>query len=98
MCEIYYDECTVCKKLIEIHLGDYETGRLEIDVFCNEHIPSNNVVIWQGKDYWYSTNLQEHLMVGNPITVGVHALTKNARKNKDMNSPNLNCDIIEERN
>ncbi len=96
MCEIYTAKCSKCNKKIEMHLGDYETNQSEVEVFCNEHIPSNDVVIWQGKKSWYSTTLQDHLMIGNPITVGVRALTENARRNKDMNSPNISCDIIKE--
>ncbi len=98
MCEIYTTECSLCKKLIEMHLGDYETKQHEVEVFCNEHIPLVNVVVWKGKDCWHSMKLHEQLMIGNPITVGVRSLTENARKNKDMNHPNLfSCDIVEER-
>lgn len=98
MCDIYSAECSVCKKEIAMHLGDYETSQSEVVVFCNEHIPDKNVVIWKGKSCWYSTTLQEHLMIGNPIIVGVRSLTENARHNKDMNHPNLfRCDIVEER-
>lgn len=97
MCNIYNAECSTCKKVIEMHLGDYQTKPSEVEVFCNEHIPEKDIVIWQGKDYWYSVTRQDHLICGNPITVGVRSLTENAGDNKKMNHPNLECDIIEER-
>lgn len=98
MCHIYHAECKICSKIIEMHLGDYLTNESEVEVFCNHHLPEVDVVIWKGKDDWYSTSKEEYIVIGNPITVGVRSLTENARVNKDINHPNLvRCDIIEER-
>ena len=97
MCHIYNAECSVCNKIIDMHLGDYLTDESEVEVFCSEHIPDTNVVVWKGKDCWYSKTRQEYLMCGNSIKVGVRLLTDNARKHKDMNHPNLfKCDIVED--
>ena len=45
MCDCYAHTCNHknCTTKIPIHLGDYETGREEIAVFCGSHIPKDRI-------------------------------------------------------
>ena len=36
MCDIYNHKCIICGKKIDMHLGDYNTGREEVAVFHEE--------------------------------------------------------------
>ncbi len=98
MCNIYDHPCKICKQNIEIHLGDDLTSPLEIEVFCKNHIPSNNVVIWnniKGYDRRGKVSLKK---IYTNSKVGVRALTENAKNHKMTNHPNChNCKIVEER-
>ena len=73
MCDIYYHPCKVCGKLIEMHLGGFDTNRFEIEVYCSKHIPKEWVVVWNSKRYGL---------------VGVRPLTRNAWLNVKENYPN----------
>lgn len=98
MCDIYFAPCKVCGRIIPMHLGDYETERNEVDVFCSEHIPLNDVTVWNCKELWFSEKKLEYFICGNPIRIGIRYLTGNAVDNKDMNNPNYGeAEIIEER-
>jgi len=101
MCEIYHHPCKVCGIDIDIHLGDYETISSEIEVFCKNHIPNENIVIWDSKDENRPVRLKGRVSLSKIYThskVGVRPLTMNAYLHKDMNHPNAShCDIVEER-
>lgn len=101
MCDIYEAPCKVCGVLIEMHLEGYNTERSEIEIFCYNHIPKENVVIWKCK---LNQNSRRHktwtmFPAHKEFLIGVRALTENAKKYKYGNSPNLaKSDIVEERN
>ena len=96
MCNIQILECDVCKTPIEIHLGGYDTTPDEIMVFCKDHIPKENVVVWQSKRRRRGV---QNLCTKNTYSrVGIRALTENARMNGKMNYPNTEtCEIFKER-
>ena len=50
MCDCYGEKCKECEEVIPIHLGDYETSRDEIEVYCKEHIPPVNCRIFVLKE------------------------------------------------
>lgn len=37
MCDCYAHKCRLCNEVIPMHLGDFNTGRSEIDVYCWRH-------------------------------------------------------------
>jgi len=37
MCDVYGHKCLLCDEIVPMHLGDFETGRGEIDVICWNH-------------------------------------------------------------
>lgn len=92
MCEIVDVPCKICGLEIKMHLGNFETCIYEIEVFCDLHIPKNDVVIWsdrKGCSTHGDWEIREY-----STWYGVRALTDNARKNKDMNHPNIErCEI-----
>lgn len=75
MCDIYVAGCAKCGTEIAMHLGDYNTSKDEIKVYCEKHIPKRlkDVAVWRTKSYG---------------RVAVKALTENARENADINHPN----------
>jgi hypothetical protein len=98
MCEIYEHPCKICGTPIEIHLGDYDTESSEIEVFCKDHIPKENVVIWETKAKGNRRGVQSICDKNTNAKVGIRALTENAKLNKNGNHPNAHdCEIIEER-
>ena len=98
MCEIYEHPCKICKTPIEIHLGNYETSPDEIEVFCKDHIPKNDVFVWKSTSKGRRRGVQDICDINTYLKVGIRALTDNARMNKDSNYPNTeNSEIIEER-
>ena len=98
MCEIINIPCKVCKVEIEIHLGDWNTSASEIEVFCRNHIPEKNVVIWDSPKIG---KFSQKAPLGEIYTyskVGIRSLTENAKLNKDCNHPNAgDCEIVDER-
>jgi hypothetical protein len=96
MCDIYMHPCKVCKEEIEMHLGDWNTSADEIEVYCKNHIPEHDVVIWDSDEInKQKAPLSEIYTNGR---VGVRALTENAKLNKECNHPNaFNAEIVEER-
>jgi len=101
MCEIYYHPCKVCGTEIDFHLGDYDTDASEVEVFCKDHIPKENVVIWDSKEKDRPVRQKGRVPLSKIYTnarVGVRPLTMNAYLHKDVNHPNAcHCDIVEER-
>lgn len=46
MCDCYHARCKVCGRYLPVHLGDYNTKRNEIEVFCQEHLPNTDIKIF----------------------------------------------------
>jgi hypothetical protein len=96
MCDIFNAKCKVCGKKISIHLGDYLTGRNEIEVFCPDHLPKENVVLFhfenRGKaekrlkkekkylDKFLLAEAKSNIREFAGRAVGIRPLTENARK------------------
>ncbi len=98
MCNIQILKCCVCKTPIEIHLGGYDTSPDEIEVFCKDHIPKENVVIWQSTSKGRRRGVQDLCIKNTYLRVGIRALTENARMNGKVNYPNTEtCEIFKER-
>ncbi len=98
MCDIQDLYCKVCKTPIEIHLGDYETSPSEIEVFCKDHIPKENIVIWKSTSMGRRRGVQSLRDKNTYSKVGIRALTENAKMNKDINYPNTGkSEIFEEK-
>ena len=96
MCDIQPVGCKVCGTPIEIHLGNWDTSLSELEVFCKDHIPKENVVIWQSSNR--RRGVQSMCEKNTYFKVGIRALTNNAKLNKDANHPNTaDSEIIEER-
>jgi len=80
MCDCYYHRCNHgdCTQTIYIHLGDFETERDEIEVFCATHLPKDR-----------SNGRLFKLRRGKSSTrVFIRYLTDNARDLADYNHPN----------
>jgi hypothetical protein len=91
----------VCGEKLPVHLGDYETGRDEVEVFCEKHIPENNCRI-------FTLTENEYIDIGSYCggyevkkyvlefwegwQMAMRYLTDNAQKNKEMNHPNIGAD------
>lgn len=100
MCDIYEAPCKECGALIEIHLEGYNTARNEVAVFCYNHIPQENVVVWKCKRNKDSRSKKAWVMfpAKKEFLIGVRALTENAKEHRSGNSPNLaKSDIVEMR-
>lgn len=84
MCDCYTAKCENCDIEIPMHLGDFNTGRDEIKIFCNKHIPTDNkeIVIHTIKGKYARE-------VCNTIRVGILPLTQNAKDNMEENHPNI---------
>ena len=86
MCDCYMAKCNnkKCKKKLNLHLGDHNTARDEIEVFCGRHIPKDNCRIF--------ISLSEKPFQGRRIRkgwkMGIRSLTENAKNNEDDNCPN----------
>lgn len=80
MCDIYMAKCKKCNAQIDMHLGDYNTGRDEVEVFCEKHLPDNRDygVLWR-----YRENRRNRWK-----KVYVQALTDTADANRNGNHPN----------
>lgn len=46
MCDCYHHACKVCGEPLPVHLNDYDTNREEVEVFCEKHLPDNDVVVF----------------------------------------------------
>jgi len=65
-----------------MHLGDYETEKDEIEVYCGKHIPEftfdpNGILAWYEEES------------GNRNWFFIKYLTNNAKKNWRQNHPNV---------
>lgn len=82
MCDCYGPSCSHpgCENIVEMHLGDYLTGRDEVEIYCHFHIPKD-----------ISTGVLFGLAEtpANQTEVFLKYLTDNARKNWDVNHPNV---------
>jgi len=87
MCDCYEATCKVCGiGKIPVHLGDWETTRNEIEVYCGSHVPPTDCRIFVTK-----------AMCGRykkGWKMGIRALTENAKAHKDINEPNLGVDFV----
>jgi len=87
MCDCYVHGCNhkTCSFEINMHLGDFETGRDEIEVFCGSHIPKErcNGVLWQYRQGKAKSK------------IFIKCLTLNAKKHWKANHKNGGCDAIE---
>ena len=86
MCDICNSPCKVCGKDLPLHLGDYETGRGEVECFCEDHLPETDVRVFTLTE----DETEERFPIG--WKMGIRALTDNAREYKDYNYPNLAAD------
>ena len=105
MCDIYGAKCAECDVKINMHLGDYNTGRHEIVVLCSKHAHlyekhGGRTIFWQynpARRLFYNIRykLKETNYFGedNPL-VAVVSLTDNAWENWMHNHPNGNYDPI----
>lgn len=109
MCDIYNTKCEVCGKIIGMHLGDYETRREEVKVYCSRHIPPNHKhvgarimvdftdyskIIQMARDYpEHYDSNEEHWVEYEPF-IYVESLTDNAWKNRLMNHQNSGFNIL----
>lgn len=87
MCDCYWHPCKVCGKLFPVHLGDFDTARNEIEVYCWRHRPrgpDDDVKAWRFK----RESRREFKTTG----MAIKALTDNARANWDKNEPNTDCE------
>jgi hypothetical protein len=92
MCDCYEHQCNSpgCEESIPMHLGDYETDREEIEVFCSKHIPEDklNGDLWKVQD-------SDDLRYPNDTLIFIRPLTKNAKKNAHHNHPNTyNMELV----
>jgi len=109
MCDCYDEKCheNGCKEILPVHLGDYETDRNEIIVYCRDHLPLTDCRIFTLTEdeinkeykYYYSedgvlgrTFIGETLEFPKGWKMGIRSLTNNARENKDKNHPNIGAD------
>ena len=99
MCDIYGAKCAECSTRINMHLGDFNTGRDEIVVLCHKHVHlyekyGSQVVFWQHNQarilhHKLKYKPKESNVFGSdePL-VAIIALTDNAWKNRMHNNPN----------
>jgi hypothetical protein len=95
MCDIYCGECKICGADLPVHLGDYDTKREEVEVFCSEHLPKKDVRVFTLlEDDVYEDLPYVPAVVCHHIgwKMGIRYLTENARENKEKNYPNIGAD------
>ena len=101
MCDMFITGCAICGAPLPIHLGDYETGRNEIEVFCLNHLPSHNVTVFTTTEDELDDNLpikKFAQLYPEGFCMGIRYLTVNAIENKEKNVPNIASDWeVEER-
>jgi hypothetical protein len=92
MCDIVNSPCKVCGIEIPLHLGDYETSPDEVECFCGEHLPTENVRVFTltEDDLPYEKGGESAYKKG--WVMGVRSLTPNARENEHQNHPNVAAD------
>lgn len=94
MCDCYSHKCKECDTKLPVHLGDYETERDEIEVFCQNHLPDKDVRIFTlTKKFEFPDRYPDDYEPNVGWQMGIRALTDNARKWKEYNHPNLASDV-----
>ena len=102
MCDIFMEECKGCTKEFNIHLGDYNTAREEIEVYCDKCCPDKDISIFHVfdfnkhnavNDFWVHTKKgmfikDKYLADLNVYKMGIRMKTKNAKKHRKLNHPN----------
>ena len=112
MCDIVNSPCIVCKCDLPLHLGDYETAPEEVECYCQDHLPTENVRIftltedeinteykytWPGKGQPATRErIGETVEYSKGWKMGIRSLTDNAREFKDYNHPNVGADYTVE--
>ncbi len=109
MCDIYTATCEVCGKRIGMHLGDYETKRDEIKVYCSKHIPPNHrhigsrimidftnysEMVQMARDHPEHYKKNENRRSCYEPFIYVESLTDNAWKNRLQNHQNSGLNIL----
>jgi len=95
MCDCYLHKCKFCEEKLPVHLGNFETDRSEIEVFCEKHIPDHNVFIFTVvKVFNEIDGLSEEDKVYVGWKMGIRPLTENAKcwLLQRYNHPNLASD------
>lgn len=87
MCDVYQHKCKECDTMLDIHLGNFSTEREEIEVFCQNHLPEEDVRI-----FTVTTPDQRDENIYSGWKMGIRSLTDNARANKNINHPNIFSD------
>jgi len=87
MCDIYMHKCSKCDIEFDMHLADFDTGRDEVEVFCENHMPENrnDGVLWTYDDDCAVVN-GEFAKAGGKVFI--RSLTDNAKRNWEGNHPN----------
>ena len=73
MCDCYHAPCKVCGTMLPVHLGDFNTDREEIEVFCEDHLPEYNVRVFTLKEPAHEEHApkkltkEERLMIDNEL-------------------------------
>jgi len=94
MCDCYTTGCKICGVLLPVHLGDYMTKRGEIEVFCRQHLPIENVRIFRklGTKIHHDSTINSRKYKPGWM-MGIRPLTENAIKHKNLNNPNIGADF-----
>jgi hypothetical protein len=95
MCDICNSPCKVCGEALPLHLGDYETDRDEVECFCAKHLPDKKVRIFTLTEDSMIEEYSKESEFKKGWQMGIRDLTKNARRNKKMNHPNIAADWTE---
>ena len=91
MCDCYEHKCQECSEYVPIHLANFGTGRNEIEVYCDKHIPvdTSDGVVWRWGDYAGDYSKAP----SKTRRVFIRALTENAKAYAaDGNEPNAWCE------
>lgn len=83
MCDIYLAKCKECYIKTDMHLENFATGRDEVEVFCQKHIPQKDVYIFETIE-----RKGRYGIFKKGTKIGVRSLTENARKHAKGNCPN----------
>ena len=83
MCDCYIHKCIApdCDAMVEMHLANFDTGRDEIDVYCEKHGPT--LPLTYGKWWRYRDSKREKWRL-----VFIEPKTENARRHESGNHPN----------
>jgi len=47
MCDCYWTYCKECKEVLPVHIGDFCMPREDIEVYCANHLPEKDVVVYE---------------------------------------------------